>query len=77
MKQEEIDLQYGLFRFTKEYTEAARSIFPNANDIKLGGCMLPDKKELFQKKVVYFCPKCRILKQQWLKQPGNNIYMKN
>ncbi|MFA7209019.1 MAG: hypothetical protein WC120_01915 [Parcubacteria group bacterium] len=66
--------QWGLIRFTQEYRKAREELFPNSGDSKLGGCMLDRKTPENEKVSVYVCPKCKALKKDWLRQPGNRMH---
>ena len=74
MEEVEMETRWGLIKFTQEYLKAKEEIFPNPGDSKLGGCMLDRKTPENKKALVYSCPKCKALKEEWLRQPGNRMH---
>jgi hypothetical protein len=62
------EIIYGLVR-NQEYFETQEEIFPFANTVILGGCMITNKKF----KNVGYCEKCREALFEWSKQSGNTF----
>lgn len=58
-----VKIGYGLIRYSAEYMDAHRTIFPYANDHVDGGCCVNSKKYT----VIRYCPQCRAAKTEWLK----------
>jgi hypothetical protein len=62
-----VPIVYGLIRFTpiqKEEFRVKDSIFPNAQDFVIGGCIVDENNP--KMKVVYKCPTCILEKAKWV-----------
>ena len=67
MKQESIPVVYGLpvrDEETQRMWEAERLYFPNAKNIKLGGCIVSDNSP--DSAVTWECHLCRRARNEWL-----------
>ena|SRR5215210_6709498 len=61
-----VRIQYGLIRGTpkvaREYLQARKTLFPNCDDVALGGCMV--RQEKTKRKAI--CPDCNKARDTWL-----------
>jgi hypothetical protein len=66
----EVDIRYGLIRFGKEYLQAKKKHFPNANSLKVGGCFVYESQP--KTTTLSYCPHCREAEKEWL--ASNNMF---
>ena len=67
----EVEIRYGLIRFSKEYMDVSDSLFPNAFEFKMGGCFVDPNNP--KTRIVEYCNECRKAEKDWLK--NNHKYL--
>lgn len=63
LKPGEARILYGLVRMTRDQQEARTRLFPNAQTVALGGCVIT--KDSPKVRSVMFCPRCRNAEREW------------
>jgi hypothetical protein len=64
MEKEQIPIMYGLpIGPIVGYTEAREKLFPNCDDILLGGCCVSEESEKFD--LLYVCKHCNQVRDEW------------
>ena len=76
---DKVEIRYGLIGFQEGYLRAEKKLFPEANSVTYGGCVIEgmtcDSKQVqlsprFAE--VLFCPVCRRAQAKWTRQHSNN-----
>lgn len=75
LKKERVQIIYGLIGFREGYLEAEKKLFPNANPVAFGGCVIEVEVDSVSKQEqqtspkyaeVLYCRKCRLAEQRWI-----------
>jgi TonB family protein len=76
---DKVEIRYGLIGFQEGYLRAEKKLFPEANSVTFGGCVIEavtcDSKEIqlsprFAE--VLYCPVCRRAQAKWTRQHSHN-----
>lgn len=60
-----VPVTYGLVRLPPDHVEAREVLFPHANSVEYGGCLIGVKELLRKKTRVWYCPECREAEAKW------------
>lgn len=81
LRRDRVPIEYGLVGFQPGYFEAEKSLFPNANTVSLGGCVIETTLDACSGREiqlspeyadVLYCPACRRAAERWSKLHASN-----
>ncbi|PYT06553.1 MAG: hypothetical protein DMF60_09105 [Acidobacteria bacterium] len=77
MKKDRVEIIYGLMAFRAGYEKAEQALFPNANTVAFGGCVImtdPISGQVSPKFAeVLYCSRCRFENKRWNSTNRRNI----
>jgi hypothetical protein len=66
LRTEQVPILYGLYRHPSDYHQARKELFPRANAVAYGGCLVGPRKL----QAIRYCEACRIAMASWASETG-------